>query len=119
MITNQARELLALEYFDDPVLAKKIAEGSSSNGDVPRAVHAIEKLLVQQIVAPWPDYAGKPIRHGDRLQHPDGTTFVTIRINGQDDEFNAWRCVYDGADILVTTSRLCLQIGDKGQAVVV
>ena len=72
-------------------------------------------------VAPWPDFAGKPIRHGDRLRHPDGSTFVAFRLNGHEHESDAWRCVYDAlwVDSSMVTSRLCLQIGDKGQAVVI
>jgi hypothetical protein len=63
-------------------------------------------------VAPWPDYLGQPIHHGARLSHPDGTGFVAVRLMGHDSDGDAWRAVYDDASV----SRLCLQIGDKGQA---
>jgi hypothetical protein len=63
-------------------------------------------------VAPWPDYLGQPIHHGARLAHPDGTGFVAVRLMGYDSEGDSWRAVYDDASV----SRLCLQIGDKGQA---
>lgn len=66
-------------------------------------------------VAPWPDFLGQPIRHGDRLIHPTGEEFVAVRLNGQRDEGDAWRCIYDNNPQNV--SRLCLQIGDKGRAV--
>lgn len=66
-------------------------------------------------LAPWLDFHDQPIRHGDRLVHPDGTTFVAVRLNGYADEGDAWRVVYDSD--LQHVSRLCLQIGDKGRAV--
>ena len=43
--TQVARQLLAMEYMDDPVLAQKIREGTSSNGDVPRAIRALMRIL--------------------------------------------------------------------------
>lgn len=64
-------------------------------------------------VAPWPDFHGQPIRHGDRLRHEDGTEFTAVHLHGHDYEGDAWRAVYDDA----TVSRLGLQIGDKGRAV--
>jgi hypothetical protein len=65
-------------------------------------------------VAPWPDFLGQSIQHGARLLHPqDGNEFVAVRLHGHADESDAWRAVYDDG----TVSRLCLQIGDKGQAV--
>lgn len=66
-------------------------------------------------VAPWPDFAGNPIRHGDRLAHPTGEEFTAVWLKGHEHEGDAWRAVYDDA----TMSRLGLQIGDKGQAVLV
>ena len=43
--TQVARQLLSMEYRDDPVLAQKIREGTSSNGDVPRAIRALTRIL--------------------------------------------------------------------------
>jgi hypothetical protein len=63
-------------------------------------------------VAPWPDFSGQPIHHGDRLTHPDGTEFTAVWLKGHEYDGDAWRAVYDDA----TVSRLGLQIGDKGQA---
>jgi hypothetical protein len=65
-------------------------------------------------IAPWTDHLGQPVHHGARLSHPDGTEFVAVHLSGYDSESDAWRAVYDDA----TVSRLCLQIGDKGQAFV-
>lgn len=70
---------------------------------------------MKTLVAPWSDFIGQPIHHGDRLTHQDGTEFVAIRLNGFQEESDAWRAVYDNAPQSV--SRLCLQIGDKGRAV--
>lgn len=64
--------------------------------------------------APWKDWAGCKIRHGDRMRHADGTTFVAIRLEGFDHPADAWRAVYSD----LTVSRLCLQIGKRGQACV-
>lgn len=72
------------------------------------------KFFVLRAAAPWPDFKGQTIRHGDRLTHPDGNEFTAIRLHGHDNEGDAWRAVYDDA----TVSRLGLQIADKGQAVV-
>lgn len=66
-------------------------------------------------IAPWPDFLGRPIHHGDRMEHTYGQGFVAVRLEGHADEGDAWRAIYDDA----TVSRLCLQIGDKGQARVV
>jgi hypothetical protein len=74
----------------------------------------LAEKLASAAVAPWPDFLGQPIHHGARLLHPfDGSEFVAVRLNGHTDEGDAWRAVYDDG----TVSRLCLQIGDKGQAV--
>ena len=66
--------------------------------------------------APWLDFSGALIHHGDVLAHPDGSRFVALRLPGVRDPADAWRAVYcsDGP-----AARLCLQIGDKGQAQVV
>lgn len=47
-VSERARALLAAEYSDDPTLAEKIRAGTSRNGDVPRALRAIEQALTQQ-----------------------------------------------------------------------
>lgn len=64
--------------------------------------------------APWADFANQPIRAGARMVHPNGQQFTVVRLGGpQEYEEDRWRAVYDDA----TVSRLGLQIGDKGQAV--
>lgn len=78
---------------------------------------ALTKLLTpDRGVAPWPDFLNQTIHHGDLLTHPDGTEFVAIRLPGSHHPpGDAWRAVYDEGPI----SRLVLQIGDKGRAVLV
>ena len=66
-------------------------------------------------VAPWPDFAGNQIRDKDRIRHPDGTAGTVLHLPKLGEGGEAWRVVYEHGDI----SRLSLQIGDKGQAVVV
>ncbi len=76
-----------------------------------------DKLLDPADLAPWPDFNGNPIHHGDRMWHPvSGQTFTAVRLRGIPDPGNAWRAIYDSEDP-VGVSRLCLQIGDKGMAV--
>lgn len=70
--------------------------------------------------APWPDAAGNPIYHGDRLRHPaDGLEFVAVKLPVGEEPTDMWRAVYVLQGDLVSVSRLCLQIGDKGMATVV
>lgn len=65
--------------------------------------------------APWPDYAGNDIHEGDTIRHPaDGMEAVVVFDARQSHPADQWRADY-GEEYL---SRLCLQIGDKGQAVV-
>ena len=66
-------------------------------------------------LAPWPDYEGNPIREGDTLIHPSGEfgTVIFKKIRGPDEQ-NQWLLEY-GPD---NFSRLCLQIGSKGRALV-
>jgi len=67
---------------------------------------------------PWPDHDGWPIFHGSRMWHPaTGQTFTAIRLQGVENPGDAWRAVYDADPEHL--SRLGLQIGDKGRAVVV
>lgn len=65
-------------------------------------------------VAPWPDFVGNSIHEGDTIVHPDGTRGRVVILSEHQDPGDAWRVDYGTGDV----SRLCLQIGDKGQAVV-
>lgn len=76
------------------------------------------EAATDQDLSPWPDFAGNPIRHGARMWHPiSGQTFTAVRLSGYSDPGDAWRAIYD--DEPQSVSRLVLQIGDKGQAVIV
>jgi hypothetical protein len=61
--------------------------------------------------APWPDFAGHDIYEGDTIAHPSGETGIVVIV----DSFE-WKVNYRDGDAI---SRLCLQIGVKGRAVVV
>ena len=72
--------------------------------------------------APWLDYAGNPIHEGDALVHPAGDRGVVVYYpNGRPgvsfdgNEADKWFVEYSGDG---NENRLCLQIGNKGQAVV-
>lgn len=65
--------------------------------------------------APWIDYAGHPIREGDTIRHPSGEEGEVVFMPEEGRPEDQWRVAY-GDGLL---SRLCLQVGDKGQAVVV
>jgi hypothetical protein len=63
--------------------------------------------------APWKDYEGNDIHEGDIIVHPSGET-GTVVITDKESDGDKWRVDYGDAIL----SRLCLQIGDKGKAVV-
>jgi hypothetical protein len=70
----------------------------------------------QPLKAPWDDFAGNPIHEGDTIRHPaDGSEGVVFVEHSMLDSAK-WRVRYHG---LGGSSSLMLQIGDKGQAVVV
>jgi hypothetical protein len=68
-------------------------------------------------LAPWPDFAGKPIHEGDTIRHPEsGQEGRVVFLPGHQDPSDQWRVDYGNFEAL---SRLSLQIGEKGRAVVV
>ncbi|TWR71893.1 hypothetical protein [Pseudomonas marginalis] len=64
--------------------------------------------------APWKDYAGSQIHEGDKIVHPTGETGIVVVLPNEDHEADKWRVDYGDGYL----SRLALQIGDKGMAVV-
>ena len=66
------------------------------------------------IEAPWPDFKGQPITAGDHITHPDGDCGVVVFCPQFSTPSDQWWVDYGDGNML----RLCLQIGDKGQAVV-
>jgi len=67
-------------------------------------------------MAPWKDFDGKDIFEGSKILDPSGGQGIVkyIWIPGEK-ESDRWLVDYHGKGC----SRLCLQIGDKGQGVVV
>lgn len=66
--------------------------------------------------APWKDFSGADIHEGDRIAHPAGERGTVVFLQEYPDAHDRWRVDYhDGGPF----SRLSLQVGDKGQAVVV
>ena len=66
--------------------------------------------------APWRDWLGRPIFAGDTIVHPaSGESGVVIEVPAFATENVSDRWLVDYGDGTVP-SRLCLQIGDKGQA---
>lgn len=90
-----------VEYENGPI--KCVKDCPACMRDTPQA----------EPVAPWPDFQGRPIKHGARLAHPTGQRFTAVFLENHTNATDAWRAVYEDASV----SRLCLQIGDKGRAV--
>lgn len=65
--------------------------------------------------APWTDFAGQDIHEGDVIHHPSGEFGKVVFLPKEKDAGDQWRVDYGDGDL----SRLCLQIGNKGQAIVV
>lgn len=65
--------------------------------------------------APWTDFKGNDIHEGDVIQHPDDQRGTVVFLPEEKELSDQWRVNYNDGGL----SRLCLQIGDKGKAVVV
>lgn len=65
--------------------------------------------------APWKDFNGDAVHEGDVIVHPTGERGTVIFLPEHSDAGDQWRVDYHDCG---PVSRLCLQIGDKGQAVV-
>jgi len=66
-------------------------------------------------IAPYTDYAGNKIKEGSKIRHFSGETGVVIFLESEKSVPDQWRVEYNkGAQC-----RLCQQVGQKGQAVVV
>ena len=66
-------------------------------------------------LAPWKDFVGNDIHEGDIITHPSGESGKVVFLPEEAEQDDQWRVAYVGSRYL---SRLCLQIGDRGQAVV-
>jgi hypothetical protein len=67
-------------------------------------------------IAPWPDYAGNVIHEGDTIVHPSGERGRVEFDDSYIHETGKWRVRY--GDNPAEAQALCLQIGDRGMAVV-
>jgi len=64
--------------------------------------------------APWSDFAGNTIDEGAIIGHPSGEVGTVFYDAAGECLTECWRVKYPSG-----MSRLCLQIGDKGRAVVI
>lgn len=112
----QAGAKAAREYFEQTGGNSPAVIYKAMRAAAPQASEAVRGagIAASEDVAPWPDYAGNPIKHGDRIRHPEGLEGVVVRLPGYADANDAWCVAYQDR----TVSRLSLQIGDRGQAVV-
>ncbi|ELY7248313.1 hypothetical protein PL734_002863 [Acinetobacter baumannii] len=65
--------------------------------------------------APYKDYHNGEIFEGDLIQHPSGEKGVVVFEKRTESDSDNWLIQYEDG----IKSRLCLQVCDKGQAVVV
>lgn len=65
------------------------------------------------IKTPYQDFKGNDLHVGDLIEHPNGERGQIVLLTDGETEDDKWRVDYDGWPF----SRLCLQVGDKGQAV--
>lgn len=65
--------------------------------------------------APWPDYAGNPVKEGDRMVHASGDSGIVVVTAGGCDDPACW-CVDYGHGNLRS---LALEVGADGRAVVI
>lgn len=64
--------------------------------------------------SPYLDFVDNEIYEGDTLIHPSGETGKVVFLENEPRPDDQWRVDYGTNDL----SRLCMQIGDKGQAIV-
>lgn len=65
--------------------------------------------------SPYKDYLHHEIFEGDLIQHPSGEKGIVVFEERTENNSDNWLIQYEDG----IKSRLCLQVGDKGQAVVV
>jgi hypothetical protein len=114
-----------LRQFPNAVIVQDEVIIPTSGGDItPEQLLAVSAGVPwsfnkpRRVRCPWRDYAGNVIHEGDVIQHPNQVERGVVLYWGHEKEVtDRWRVRYEGAPPDVV-SRLCLQIGDKGQAVV-
>ncbi|MGP4772521.1 hypothetical protein ACS125_18535 [Acinetobacter sp. PFS20] len=65
--------------------------------------------------SPYNDYLNCEIFEGDLIQHPSGEKGIVVFEERTESDSDNWLIQYEDG----IKSRLCLQVGDKGQAYVV
>jgi hypothetical protein len=66
-------------------------------------------------ICPFNDFKGGRMCEGDRVIHPSGETGIIEFQVGFEDPADQWRVVYNDG----TWGRAYLQVGERGQAVVI
>ena len=66
--------------------------------------------------APWTDFDGNDIYEGDTIAHPSGDRGNVYFLPDENAPTDQWRVFY--AEYGAHHSRLCLQVGFRGRAVV-
>lgn len=70
--------------------------------------------------APWKDFAGNTIYEGDYIMYPSEELGLVFYYPKGETVNDKWRVLYfDEGRTGYSVSRLCLQIGDKGMAIVI
>ncbi|HCV3097136.1 hypothetical protein ACSVHQ_06255 [Acinetobacter nosocomialis] len=64
--------------------------------------------------APYKDYLNHEIFEGDLIQHPSGEKGIVVFEERTENNSDNWLIQYEDG----IKSRLCLQVGDKGQGIV-
>jgi len=100
---------------EQAVVMLYVTDAAFSRAGISHALKRLERFYAQRSRAPWSDFNGKDIHEGDTIEHPSGERGKVVFLAHESDPGDQWRVNYGTGDL----SRLCLQIGDKGRAVVV
>lgn len=71
--------------------------------------------MTNKIKSPFKDYYNHEISEGDVIQHPSGEKGTVVFEQRTGSDSDNWLVEYEDG----IKSRLCLQVGEKGQAYVV
>tara|TARA_R100000656_G_scaffold124957_2_gene104571 strand:- start:260 stop:469 length:210 start_codon:yes stop_codon:yes gene_type:complete len=68
------------------------------------------------VKSPYKDFNGNDIHEGDQIAHPSGQKGKVIFHPERHDDSDRWCIAYENCGF---ESRLCLQVGEAGRAVVI
>jgi len=71
--------------------------------------------MTNKIKSPYKDFYNYEISEGDVIQHPSGEKGTVVFEQRTESDSDNWLVEYEDG----VKSRLCLQVGDKGQAYVI